>query len=47
MNGIDKVTARIQAEADAANAAALNSAQQQAEEIVDRAYPELKAFEKK
>lgn len=35
MNGIDKVTARIQAEADAANAAALNNAQQQAEEILD------------
>lgn len=35
MNGIEKVTARIQAEADAANAAALNTAQQQAEEILD------------
>ncbi len=35
MQGIDKVTARIQAEADAANAAALNNAQQQAEEILD------------
>ena len=35
MNGIEKVTARIQAEADAANVAALNTAQQQAEEILD------------
>lgn len=36
MNGIEKLTARIQAEAEAENAAALDSAQRQAEEILDK-----------
>ncbi|MBR6951314.1 MAG: V-type ATP synthase subunit E [Oscillospiraceae bacterium] len=36
MNGIERLTARIQAEAEAENAAALESAQRQAEEILEK-----------
>ena len=36
MNGIERLTARIQAEAEAENAATLESAQRQAEEILEK-----------